>query len=57
VLALFCLVTAFVFHGFGDMSNQINAMKNICMAGGFLVLAANGAGGWSVDAMRVRAAA
>jgi len=54
VLALFCLVTAFVFHGFGDMNNQIHAMKNICMAGGFLVLAAYGAGGWSIDALRAR---
>ena len=28
----------------------INFMKNIAIAGGFLVLAAHGAGGWSVDA-------
>jgi putative oxidoreductase len=54
VLALFCLVTAFVFHGFGDLNSQIHAMKNICMAGGFLVLASYGASGWSVDALRAR---
>ncbi len=58
VLALFCLVTAFVFHGFGDMNNQIHAMKNFAMAGGFLFVFANGAGAWSVDAMlRARRAA
>ena len=55
VLALFCLVTAFVFHGFGDMNSQIHAMKNICMAGGFLVLGAYGATLWSVDGMRAAA--
>ncbi len=53
-LALFCLFTAFVFHGFGDMSNQINAMKNIAMAGGFLFVFAHGAGAWSLDAIRFR---
>ena len=52
VLAVFCLFTAFVFHGFGDMNNQINAMKNIAMAGGFLFVFAHGAGAWSLDAMR-----
>jgi putative oxidoreductase len=50
-LAVFCLFTAFVFHGFGDMANQINAMKNIAMTGGFLYVAAFGAGAWSLDAM------
>jgi putative oxidoreductase len=49
-LALFCLVTAFAFHGFGDMNNQIHALKNIAMAGGFLFVAAHGAGAWSLDA-------
>jgi putative oxidoreductase len=50
VLALFCLVTAFAFHGFADMNNQIQALKNIAMAGGFLFVAAHGAGAWSLDA-------
>lgn len=53
-LAAFSLFTAFVFHGFGDMNNQINAMKNIAMAGGFLFVFATGAGEWSLDAMRFR---
>jgi putative oxidoreductase len=51
-LALFCLATAFLFHGFADMNNQIHAMKNIAMAGGFLYVAAYGAGAWSLDALR-----
>ncbi len=50
-LALFCLVTAFAVHGFADMNNQIHAMKNIAMAGGFLFVMAHGAGEWSIDAM------
>ena len=50
-MALFCLVTAFVFHGFGDLGNQINAMKNIAMAGGFLLVFAHGGGDFSLDAM------
>ncbi len=58
-LALFCVVTAFVFHGESD--NQIQSilfMKNLAIAGGFLVIAARGAGDWSLDARRraVRAA-
>ncbi len=51
-LALFCLVTAFAVHGFADLNNQIHALKNIAMAGGFLFVVAHGAGAWSVDAMR-----
>ncbi len=53
-LGLFCLVTAFAVHGFGDRMNEINAMKNIAMAGGFLFVIAHGAGAWSIDAMRRR---
>ena len=45
LLAGFCLVTAFVFHaGEGAMM-----MKNITIAGGFLILARFGAGEFSVD--------
>jgi putative oxidoreductase len=54
VLAVFCLVTAFVFHGFGDMNSSIHAMKNIAMTGGFLYVAAFGAGEWSLDALLSR---
>lgn len=64
LLAAFCLVTAFVFHGgainipgFPDAANglltvfnQIMMMKNITIAGAFLVLAAFGPGTLSLDA-------
>ena len=56
-LALFSLVTAFAVHGFGDMNSQIHALKNVAMAGGFLFVAAHGAGAWSIDAMRGRGGA
>ncbi|NRP71838.1 Inner membrane protein YqjF [Ensifer psoraleae] len=64
LLAAFCLVTGFVFHG-GPINvpdfppaanglltvfNQIMMMKNITIAGAFLVLAAFGPGALSVDA-------
>ena len=53
-LVVFCLFTGFVFHGFGDLNNQIHTMKNIAMAGGFLYVAALGAGAWSIDALLFR---
>jgi len=52
-LAAFCVTTAFLAHfDFADQ-NQMNAfMKNLAIAGGFLVLAASGAGKFSIDAKR-----
>lgn len=53
ILALFCVATAFVAHfDFADQMQAINFQKNLAMAGGFLVLAAYGAGALSVDARR-----
>lgn len=49
-LAGFCVVSALIFHTAPDQVNQIMFMKNLAMAGGFLFLAANGAGAWSLDA-------
>jgi putative oxidoreductase len=50
-LAGFSLLTALLFHlDFGDQMQQIQFMKNIAIAGGLLILAARGAGGWSLDA-------
>ncbi len=51
-LAAFCIFTAFVFHGASDMVNQIMFMKNITLAGAYILLAAVGAGALSVDARR-----
>jgi putative oxidoreductase len=49
-LAVFSVASAFLFHfDLGDQGQFINFMKNIAIAGGFLVLAAHGAGKFSVD--------
>ena len=51
LLALFSLAAAFLFHNVaGDEVRQIMLLKNVAIAGGFLVLAAHGAGEWSLDA-------
>lgn len=57
-LAVFALATGFLFHGAaGDQNQAIHLMKNIAIAGGFLFLAAHGAGRFSVDhALQVRRA-
>lgn len=49
-LAGFSVISGVIFHGGADQMQQIMLMKNVAMAGGFLVLAANGAGAWSIDA-------
>lgn len=57
-LAVFTLVATFVFHNFWGvpadqaMVQQLMFYKNIAVVGGLLVLAAHGAGAWSVDAAR-----
>jgi len=48
LLALFCLATGLVAHA----SEATALMKNIGLAGGFLALAAAGAGAFSLDARR-----
>ena len=53
VLAGFALLTALFFHwNLGDQEQVIHFMKNLAIAGGFLLLTANGAGAWSLDAWR-----
>jgi putative oxidoreductase len=58
VLAVFTLVATVVFHAYWavppemQMVQQLMFFKNIAVVGGLLVLAAFGAGGWSVDARR-----
>jgi putative oxidoreductase len=52
-LAGFALLTALFFHwNFDDAEQLIHLMKNIAIAGGFLLLTAHGAGPWSLDAWR-----
>lgn len=50
-LAGFSVLTGVMFHfDFGDQIQSIMFMKNVAIAGGFLILAANGVGALSVDA-------
>jgi putative oxidoreductase len=58
VLAVFTLVATVIFHAYWavpaemQMVQQLMFFKNIAVVGGLLVLAAFGAGGWSLDAKR-----
>jgi len=55
-LAAFTLVAGVLFHGnIADPMQQIMFLKNVAIAGGFLLVAAHGAGAWSLDARRARA--
>ncbi len=60
VLAGFTLVATFIFHNFWAMPaeqvmmQQLMFFKNIAVVGGLLMLAAHGAGAWSMDAKRGR---
>ncbi|AIX75770.1 MAG: DoxX family protein [Mixta calida] len=48
--ALFTLLTAFLFHSnFAEGVNSIMFMKNVTMAGGFLLLGITGPGAYSID--------
>jgi putative oxidoreductase len=50
-MAVFAVATAFLFHhAFGDQNQMIHFLKNIAIAGGFLQVAAFGAGSFSLDA-------
>ena len=50
MLAIFCLITAFLFHfDFSNQSQFISFLKNIGLAGGFLFIVANGTKDWAVD--------
>src|SRR5262245_37232372 len=51
---LFAFATALLCHNSADPIQSIMFMKNVTIAGGFLVLAAAGAGAFSVDAWLAR---
>lgn len=59
-LAAFTLVATFMFHNYWampaeqQMVQQLMFMKNIAVVGGLLILAAWGAGAWSLDAKKGR---
>lgn len=53
LLAGFSLVSAVLFHAnFGDQMQMIMFVKNLALAGGFLVIVALGAGPYSLDNRR-----
>ena len=50
LLAIFCIVTAFIFHfDFNDQMQTIAFLKNIGLAGGFLFIVVNGTKEWAVE--------
>jgi len=52
-LAAFTIVAAAIFHNnFSDQTQMIMFMKNIAIAGGFLLLTVHGAGAYSLDNRR-----
>jgi putative oxidoreductase len=49
-LALFCFMTAFLFHSdFTTRNELLHFEKDLAIAGGMLVLAVRGAGAWSLE--------
>ena len=53
LFAGFSIVSAIIFHQFWtDESQMISFMKNISIAGGFLMIFAHGAGVYSIDSKR-----
>jgi putative oxidoreductase len=52
-LAVFSLAAGMLFHAdLADQNQFIHLMKNVALGGGFLMLAAHGAGAFSIDAWR-----
>ena len=55
LMAGFSVVSALLFHQFWIDESQMNPfMKNIAMAGGFLMIFAHGAGAYSIDNSNTR---
>jgi len=50
LLAGFSLLSGILFHAdFGDQMQMIMFLKNVALAGGFLMIVSLGAGPWSID--------
>ena len=48
-LAIFTVIAALIFHtNFADQMQAVSFMKNLAIAGGLLLLFANGPGAWAV---------
>jgi putative oxidoreductase len=57
-LALFCFLTAFMFHThFGVRDELLHFEKDLAIAGGLLVLALHGVGDWSIESALPRSLA
>jgi len=55
-LAAFSVVTAFLYHFPVDAMQQVMFLKNLAMAGGYMMLVAHGAGALSIDERRAGSA-
>ncbi len=54
LLAGFCVTTAILFHTrFADRNQLLHFEKDLAIAGGFLMVFAQGSGAWSIDALKV----
>ena len=52
-LSIWCLVSAVIFHrAWGDQMQFVQFLKNVTMAGAFLMFAAYGLPGWSIRAAK-----
>ena len=50
LLAIFCMVTAIIFHlDFANQMQVIALLKNFGLAGGFIFIAINGPKDWALD--------
>lgn len=55
ILAIWCIATALIAHtNLADRAQEIQFFKNMGLTGGFLYVAAFGAGAWSLDAWLAR---
>jgi putative oxidoreductase len=57
ILFLYLIPVTLLFHVIpGGQVNQVNALKNLAIMGGLLIVATQGGGGFSIDSARMRAA-
>ena len=50
LLSIFCIATALIFHfDFANQMQTIAFLKNLGLAGGFLIIAAHGPKDWAID--------
>ncbi|MEP7185035.1 MAG: DoxX family protein [Rhodanobacter sp.] len=55
LMVAFTVVTALTFHAhFADPNRMTHFLKNIAISGGLLHVAAHDAGGFALDALRLR---